>query len=406
VLNMNTCDDDAELILSGGMVLVGGEFFANQSVAVSGGYIQAVGTAEYGRRVFDASGLLVLPGLVDLHGDAFERQLMPRPGVHFPHALALLETDRQLLGNGITTAYHGLTWSWEPGLRGKFAAHAFLASLEETRSRLGCDTRLHLRFETHNVDDLEEVEACLLSGRVDLLAFNDHTGHLSEEIKQTHKVESLAGRSGLGADEYRARLAAAIERAAEVPGALARLSRAAGGRLPMASHDDDTPAVRAWYRELGCLIAEFPTSLEAARAAKAHGDHVVLGAPNALRGRSHKSSNLDARSAVAEGLCDILASDYYYPALLEAPFILAREAVLPLAEAWKLVSENPAKAAGLADRGRLAPGQRADLVLVDASAPSPRVVAVLVGGRLVHAGPEAFPRMGWSTPTVAGGVYP
>ena len=408
----NSFNEYSKLLITGGDVLSGGEFLPGGSVMVCGGTILSVGqefAMEDGMRgrglaVFNAKGLKILPGIVDLHGDAFERQLMPRPGVHFPHALALMETDRQMLGNGITTAFHGLTWSWEPGLRGKPAAHAFMAALAEVRNRLGCDTRLHLRFETHNLDDLDEVEACLESGMVDLLAFNDHTGHLTEEIKQTRKAESLAGRSGLGVEEYRSRLEAVLSRTGEVPEALARLSRVAREGLPMASHDDDTPETRAWYRGLGCRIAEFPTSYEAARAAKAHGDHVVMGAPNALRGKSHTSSRVDARTAVAQGLCDILASDYYYPALLEAPFVLAREGILPLAEAWKLVAENPAKAAGLHDRGRLAPGLRADMVLVDDGGPSPKAVAVLAGGRIVQAGPEAFPRMGWSTATVSVGA--
>jgi len=393
VLNVHSVDDGPELVLAGGDVLLEDEFSHKESVAVGGGRIQSVGCSQEGRGVFDATGLLVLPGAVDIHGDAFERQLMPRPGVHFPHTLALLDTDRQMLASGITTAYHGLTWSWEPGLRGKQAAHAFMEALKTVRDGLGCDTRLHLRFETHNLDDLEEVEACLRSGQVDLLAFNDHIGHLTREVQQTRKAESLAGRSGLSVDEYRSRLEAAAARAGEVPQALARLSRAARGLIPMASHDDDTPEIRAWYRGLGCRVAEFPTSPEAAKAAKEHGDHVVMGAPNVLRGMSHASSRMDGRQSVADGLCDVLASDYYYPALPEAPFVLDREGLMPLARAWKLVSENPAKAAGLADRGRIAPGLRADLTLIDPQAIRPRVVAVVAAGRLVHAGPDAFPRM-------------
>ena len=123
----------------------------------------------------DAGGYLVLPGIVDLHGDAFERQLMPRPGVHFAPVPALLETDRQLLANGITTAYHGVTLSWEPGLRGIEAAREFLAALSAVRPRLGADARLHLRFECFNLDAVEEVVSWIEAGRIDLLAFNEHT---------------------------------------------------------------------------------------------------------------------------------------------------------------------------------------------------------------------------------------
>lgn len=397
MLNMNAFDAETDLLITGGEALLAEGFSPNQSIAIANGRIQSIGGLSKARTVVDASGLLVLPGIVDLHGDAFERQLMPRPGVFFPHSLALLETDNQLLANGITTAYHGVTWSWEAGLRGKQAAYAFFDALEAARGRLGCDTRLHLRFETHNLDDLEEVAACLAGGRVQLLAFNDHTGHLLQEIKNPGKIASLAGRSGMEPDAYRARLHAMLDRKDDVPAALARLSAMVEGSIPMASHDDDTAQTRAWYRGLGCAIAEFPTSLAAAQAAREHGDHVVMGAPNVLRGKSHTSpdrgSRMSARTCAGDGLCTVLASDYYYPSLMEAPFVLAREGILPLDAAWKLVAENPARAAGLADRGRLAPGMRADIVLVDTQSIRPRIVATVAGGRLVHAGPQAFPRM-------------
>lgn len=392
MLNMNIKDRESEFTIVGGNVLADGTFHPNEAVAVGAGHILGLGSASTTGVEVDASGLLVMPGIVDIHGDAFERQLMPRPGVHFPHTLALLDTDRQLLANGITTAFHGLTWSWEPGLRGKEAAYAFMNALDEVRGRLGSDTRLHLRFETHNLGDIDEVEACLASGRVDLLAFNDHTGYLTNVLRSAHKAETLAGRSGLSLDEYRKRIDSLVSRTREVPAACARLAKSARGVIPMASHDDDTPEIRAHYRALGCLISEFPTCGQAARAAKDHGEYVVLGAPNILRGGSHLASGMDARWAVSEGLCDILASDYYYPALTEAPFILERQGVLPLAAAWKLVSENPAKAAALDDRGRIAAGKRADLVLVDPQGERPRIVAAIVAGKLAYASREVFAR--------------
>jgi len=390
---MEGADHNAELLVTGGTLLLEtGDLATNESLVIEGGNIQAIGSTLKKSACFDATGLLVLPGVIDLHGDAFERQLMPRPGVHFPHALALLETDRQLLANGITTAYHGLTWSWEPGLRGKEAAYAFLGALNEVRGQLGCDTRLHLRFETHNLDDLEDVAGCLASGQVDLLAFNDHIDYLRDELTKPGKAGTLAGRTGMSVEAFRNRVEALSARAEEIPAALSRLAKLTRGRIPMASHDDDTAAIRAWYRGLGCRIAEFPTTPEATLAAKVHGDHVVMGAPNVLRGKSHTNSLMNARSAVAEGLCDILTSDYYYPALIEAPFVLEREGT-PLAQAWKLVSTNPAEAAGLSDRGRIALGRRADLVFVDADGQHPRALAVLSNGRFVYAAPDAFRRM-------------
>ncbi len=338
--------------------------------------------------------LLALPGIVDLHGDAFERQLMPRPGVHFPPVAALLETDRQMLGNGITTAYHGLTLSWEPGLRGADAARAFLAGLEAARPRLGCDTRLHLRFETYNLDMVDEVIGWIAAGRIDLLAFNEHTQDLADGVRGGKPLTYLA-RTQLTESDFVALLARVCARAGEVPAAVARLAQAAAqAGLPTASHDDDTPEERLAFRDLGCRICEFPKDEATARTAVGGGDWVILGAPNVMRGKSH-IGRLGAIDGVAAGLCSILTSDYYYPMLLLAPFRLAETGVATLAKAWDLVSRNPARAVGLADRGEIAPGRRADLVLVDVSDPAlPTVAATIAGGDLAYARGAAFAALG------------
>jgi alpha-D-ribose 1-methylphosphonate 5-triphosphate diphosphatase len=103
-----------------------------------------------------------------------------------------------------------------------------------------------------------------------------------------------------------------------------------------------------------------------------------------VRGGSHTGWT-KASDMIAKGLCSVLASDYYYPAQLLAAFRLAADDVLPLARGWDLISAAPAKAAGLSDRGVLAQGHRADIILVDDELPlRPRIVAVIAAGRLVH----------------------
>jgi alpha-D-ribose 1-methylphosphonate 5-triphosphate diphosphatase len=327
---------------------------------------------------------LILPGIVDLHGDAFERQLMPRPGVHFPSVLALVETDRQLLANGITTAYHGLTLSWEPGLRGNEAGRGFIAALATARPHLGCDTRLHLRFETFNLDMVDEVATWLGEGRIDLLAFNEHTAGMVWGLSAAPKrIGELLGRTGLDETAFRALVDRVWARGDEVPAAVERLAAAAlKAGIPLASHDDETPEERAHFHALGCRISEFPADRATASEAIAAGAATVLGAPNVLRGGSHLN-RLGAADAAAAGLCSVLTSDYYYPALLHAPFRLEQQEALPLAQAWELVSRNAARAAGLSDRGAIAPELRADLVLIDDSDPSlPMVRATVVAGEL------------------------
>jgi alpha-D-ribose 1-methylphosphonate 5-triphosphate diphosphatase len=125
------------MVIEGGRALVEGRLEeASIHLDCEAGIITAVGAQASAERTIDASGLLVLPGIVDIHGDAFERQMMPRPGVGFPIDVALLESDRQAVANGITTVFHGVTWSWEGGLRGAENARAILEGIEHLRSRL------------------------------------------------------------------------------------------------------------------------------------------------------------------------------------------------------------------------------------------------------------------------------
>ncbi len=372
-----------------GEVLLPDGAFAPATLVLEDGMIAGVerpGTAApaTGEHI-DARGLLVLPGMVDLHGDAFERQVMPRPRVHFPLEMALAETDRQLLANGITTAFHAVTLSWEPGLRSREACCDMMAALARLQRELHCDTRLHLRFETHNVDAADDVMTWMEEGRIGLLAFNDHTDDMLDDLAVDHKRAKYAERTGLSLEDFAALLERTRQRRPEVAPTLVRLAEAARtAGIATLSHDDRTAEERLALHELGCHIAEFPETRAAAQAARELGDAVVFGAPNIVRGGSH-SGAVDAAAMVDAGLCTVLASDYYYPAQLTAAFCLADRGILPLGAAWQLVAANPAAAAGLSDRGLIAPGRRADLVLVDRDTGGrPRVRATIVAGRPVY----------------------
>lgn len=350
------------------------------------GTITGLGAQASAERAIDASGLLILPGIVDIHGDAFERQMMPRPGVGFPIDVALLESDRQALANGITTVFHGVTWSWEGGLRGAENARAILEGIERLRPRLGADTRYHLRHETYNLDAEGEIIAWLAERRIDAIAFNDHMSTTVDASSRARQLAQMVERAGVTREDFLAVVERTRRRADDVPASIGRLAAAANASgVPLLSHDDASPERRRWFRALGCRLAEFPTTVETAQEAASHGDYIVLGAPNVVRGGSH-TGWIDATEMIERGLCSVLASDYYYPAPLLAAFALARRGVLPFAQAWALVSQAPAEAVRLDDRGRVAPGRRADLILVDESAAGqqPRVVATIVAGRVVH----------------------
>ncbi|QDP23550.1 alpha-D-ribose 1-methylphosphonate 5-triphosphate diphosphatase [Bradyrhizobium cosmicum] len=374
-----------DIFLEGGRALIGAEF-VETSLGVSGPDIARVDApGGRARLAIDARNLLVLPGIVDLHGDAFERQMMPRAGVDFPIDVALADSDRQAISNGITTVFHATTCSWEPGLRSADNARELMEAIERQRPQFAADTRFHLRHETYNLGAEAEITQWLAEGRVDLFAFNDHMDGTVADMAKPRKRNRMVERTGLTSEDFDGLVARIVSRAADVPASVSRLAavaRAAGVR--MLSHDDATPAMRREYRELGTDIAEFPINEETARAAASAGDAIVYGAPNVVRGGSHTGWTR-ASDMIAKGLCSVLASDYYYPAQLLAAFRLAADGVLPLAKAWDLVSAGPARATGLADRGLIAEGRRADILLVDDTIPlRPRLVAVIAGGKLVH----------------------
>jgi alpha-D-ribose 1-methylphosphonate 5-triphosphate diphosphatase len=331
----------------------------------------------------DLTGYLILPGLVDLHGDGFERHLSPRPTAPFEKTAALRSAAAELSANGVTTAWFAQSWSWEGGFRAGTEAEAILAALDVVRPTLLPDVRLQIRLETHVVPEHPRVLEAVRRHGVDYVVFNNHLPEALEMARdRPDRFASWAAQNRRTPEEQMARVADALAQDAEVPAALARIAAALtalGVRL--GSHDDTTAETRAYFRGVGAAICEFPTGVEAARAAVAAGEPVLMGAPNVVRGGS-QSGNIAAAALVAEGLCDALVSDYYYPALAQAAWRMADAGLLPFPAAWEAVSTAPARIAGLTDRGRLAPGARADVVVVD---PQTRAVeATIAGGRLAH----------------------
>lgn len=338
-----------------------------------------------GRRV-DLSGHLVLPGIVDIHGDGFERHLAPRRGAMDSLTAGLAGLDAELGANGITTAVVAQFFSWEGGMRGPDFAEALADALAATPMR--ARTLMQLRLETGMIDDFGRALSLIERARIPYVVLNDHLPH--RELAAGKRPPNLTGqalKARRSPDAHWRLLQEMHDRKAEVPAALAGLCAELRKRgVLIGSHDDTTAEDRARNRALGATLSEFPETLEAARAAEAAGEGVIMGAPNLVRGGSH-AGKVAAGDLVAAGLVDALASDYHYPAPARAAFRLADEG-MDLAAAWALVSERPARLLGLSDRGRLAPGMRADLVVVEAE--TRRIAMTLAGGQVSHlAGPLA-----------------
>ncbi|WP_425043419.1 alpha-D-ribose 1-methylphosphonate 5-triphosphate diphosphatase [Primorskyibacter sp. S87] len=339
-----------------------------------------VSNAATGHEV-DLSGYLILPGIVDLHGDGFERHLAPRRGAMTNMNEGVIAAEAELAANGITTAVMAQFYSWEGGLRSPEFAARVMAAIREARPQVVTDLLPQLRFETHMLDHYTGLPALLQDWDVRYLVFNDHLPH--DRLAQGKKPPRLTGqalKAGRNPDRHFEMLLDLHANSAEVPDALDRLcERLSGQGLHLGSHDDRDALTRSLWRDRGVSIAEFPETLEVAEAAHAAGDGIIMGSPNLVRGGSHKG-NVSALDVVAMGHCDALASDYHYPSPRRAALMLAQTGVMDLAGAWALISQGPARVLGLNDRGTLTPGKRADVVILDND--TKRVAATLSGGRV------------------------
>lgn len=360
------------------------------SVRVEDGLIAEIVDRPVDGAGISGGGLLLMPGFVDMHGDMVEREVEPRPNVPMPMELGLRDLDRRLAVAGITTAYAAVSFSPASTyghLRSYEHTSAIIRALHSMGPKLLVDHKVHARFEITFPKALAVIDALIAEGAVDLISLNDHTPGQGQYRDIERHVEKMVREKRLSREEAVQSIARRIEERTlpaevmtETLQAISATCRAHG--VALASHDDDTIAKVALMRDLGVAISEFPVTIEAAREARALGLATAMGAPNALRGQSY-SGNLSAREAHAEGLLDILASDYHPSAILPAILELAKADPNGLAGATRLATLNPARALGLDDRGEIAPGKVADLVIAD-DAGIGHVRATLRGGNKIY----------------------
>jgi alpha-D-ribose 1-methylphosphonate 5-triphosphate diphosphatase len=359
-------------------------------VVAEGGRIIEIGEGRGPRGGLDCGGDYLLPGLVELHTDHLEAHYMPRPRVVWHAGSAVMAYDAQIAAAGITTVFD----SFRVGMdeyeeRGGVGEQVVILAdtIEQARAAdlLRADHQTHLRCEIPSPNVVEFLEEFLSVHPARLISLMDHTPgqrqfrdldkYFIYYLGKTGKTEAELG------DVVRERQLLGRERAEANRPRIVAIARARG--LILASHDDTTLEDVALARREGVSIAEFPTTREAAAASRTAGMATVMGAPNVVRGGSH-SGNASARDFAEAGLLDILSSDYVPAALLMGAFRLADAPnVGGLPGAIRLVTKNPAEAAGLSDRGEIAIGRRADFVRVSAHAGEPVVRAVWRTGRRV-----------------------
>ena len=361
-------------ILSGAVRVVDGKIGAVDEGAVS--------TGE------DMEDDLLIPGLVELHTDHLEAHYAPRPGVRWDAMSAVQSHDAQIASSGITTVFDCLRMGsdenggFQPGEMRDLASTIARAGRE---GRLRSEHRIHLRCEVSSHDVMDHFAHFEDSGEVGLVSMMDHAPGQRQFTTMDQYIVYYKTNRGMSDAEFDAfvdRRKAASERyAARHRALIAEHCRARG--ITVASHDDATVDHVEEARRFGVRLAEFPTSLEAAEASHSAGMSVLMGAPNVVRGGSH-SGNIAANDLARIGVLDVLSSDYVPFSLIHAPFVLAEKGDAPdLPTAFRMVTDTPARAAGLEDRGRIEPGLRADLVRVRYDGGTPVVRAVWREGRRV-----------------------
>lgn len=361
-------------------------------LAIEDGRIAAISARlPPARRDLDASGRLVLPGLVDLHGDALEKEAEPRPGVFLPPAFAVAQADRRYALAGVTTVCHAVAFaSGELGLRTPERARGLALAVLDPATPPLVRHLLHLRYEITDAHSATFV-AELVEHGASVLSFMDHTPGQGQFRDLAAYATYLYQTYGTAPDEVARRVEAKRGEAAAAFDRLEMLAHRARARgLLLASHDDDAPERVAALAALGVRASEFPVGLDAARAARAHGLAVIVGAPNLYRGASH-SGRLSASSGLAAGLVQCLCSDYAPQTLVPAVFAAARQGLASLPEAVALATRNPADLLGRPDLGRISVGASADLLVVSRGDDPPLAELVLLAGEPVL---SATPRAG------------
>ncbi|MFW8633674.1 alpha-D-ribose 1-methylphosphonate 5-triphosphate diphosphatase [Cribrihabitans pelagius] len=355
-----------ELILANA-TLVLPERLSRGSVKIAGGRIAALDSgAAVPAGAVDCEGDFLCPGLVELHTDNLERHIQPRPGVGWPHGAALLAHDAELAGTGITTVFDAMRVGSILRKESRYGAYARelageLLALRQTGA-LKISHYLHLRAEVCSDTLVEELEAFGPEDRVGLVSLMDHTPG-QRQFRDLSKLEAyVKGKHGFDDAGFAAHVAhlKALREANGDRHETAAVEAAARFGAVLASHDDTTAEQVAVSAGYGIRLAEFPTTVEAARACRAAGIKVMMGAPNLIRGGSH-SGNVAAAELAGLELLDILSSDYVPAGLLMAAVKLG-EQWGDIARGLATVTRAPADAAGLGDRGRIAPGLRADLI--------------------------------------------
>jgi alpha-D-ribose 1-methylphosphonate 5-triphosphate diphosphatase len=378
-----------ESVIANARIVLADEVIEQGWIALADGRIAEIGEGRAPAGAEDAGGDLITPGLIELHTDHLEAHYVPRPKVFWDPVAAVISYDGQLATSGITTVLDSLRVWREDGAEevdGRAGTLAAAISTARDRNLLRADHFLHLRCEVPMPSVVEEAKELVGRPDVRLMSLMDHTPgqrQFRDEIKLRDYYRGKGGgMTDAQLDELFARRFT-YQQAYAATNMRAIVALAQEHKIPLASHDDTTEENVADAVRDGVAVAEFPTTVEAARGLHAAGIDILMGAPNVVRGGSH-SGNIAAVDLAREGLLDILSSDYIPSSLLMAALQLPQHVpAIDLPAAIRTVTKAPAEAVGLSDRGEIATGKRADLIRVHVASSVPVVRSVWREGRRV-----------------------
>jgi len=377
-----------ETVIGNARIVLADRVIERGWIACAGGRIAEMGEGNAPDSFEDATGDLVMPGMIELHTDHLEAHYVPRPKVFWDPVAAVVSYDGQLATCGITTVLDSLRVWREDGLDRDGQVGVLAAAIASAREAdlLRADHFLHLRCEIPMPDVVDDARQLIDRPDVRLMSLMDHTPGQRQFRDEAKLRDYYRGKGGGMTD---AELDVLFERRSAYQKAYAAanmrdiVALAHQYRIPLASHDDTTEENVADAIRDRVAVAEFPTTIEAARGLHQAGIDILMGAPNVVRGGSH-SGNIAAVDLAREGLLDILSSDYIPSSLLMAALQLPqRVPAIDLASAVRTVTKTPAEAVGLNDRGEIAPGKRADLIRVHVARDVPVVRSVWREGRRV-----------------------
>ncbi|TKI69376.1 alpha-D-ribose 1-methylphosphonate 5-triphosphate diphosphatase [Sulfurimonas crateris] len=326
----------------------------------------------------------VVAGFVDLHGDAIEKEIEPRPGARFPTSMAVVELDKKLSMAGITTMFHAVGFNDQELSKGRGTQQSreLIEEIYQANTQhLGVDNLIHARFEITSESSLETLKELIIAKKINLLSIMDHSPGQGQfktlEAWKKYFLKTYA----INEDEVQEYLEkkASKDKKSVVEDLVAF---SISHRLPVLSHDDDCLEKLNTLKALGVSFSEFPLSLEVAKVAKEMGIKTGMGAPNIVRGGS-QSGNIAAVELIKNGVCDYLCSDYHPASMLLSPYKLQKDIDLSLEEGFAMISSTPAKLAGLENRGEIKEGYLADIVIIDETH-IPKVVMTFKDGEVVY----------------------